>query len=707
MKLDMQYLLLIEQLMRLKVERAVFYKKVAEGKENLRKASKVSNSYQAEARGKEPEDLSDHAAKIEKKEIQLLKLAEEAKEKGEFLPFEYLFSVFECNDFERHTIMLLAAFEIDAWLYQLSGRFHEELGLSICFATPMLARASFDREMTDPQVFKALDSQSVGGRYFLQKEEEGQTGALRKLVLTRRLKDLLLSGSVTWQGEQNYMSLWSPKDELCKARGLDTFLERLEAMLKRGEDTRFIRLIGESGSGKSFCFKHLAKRNDWSLLLVSLSDLCWQEDSLERQIDEIIFEAHLFQAIPLLRRETLLHHQNEYGANLIKMKNRLFLRLHEEFPVLFLTAEEAVLTEEFYVGPPWSNVAMGELDLEAYEEIWKDKSLKFPIAQEVSPAAMAQRFYMTPGKIEDAYRLSWQRCLLNGRAALTLEDLIEGCHKVLHQNLGDKMVQVHTIYQWGQLILPNYQKDLLVTACNQVKYKHQVYSVWGMEQSIAYGKGISMVFAGPPGTGKTMAAQILAKEIGLELYKVELATVVSKYIGETEKNLAAIFAQARAGQFILFFDEADSLFSKRTEVKDSNDKYSNMEAAFMLQKIEEYEGITILATNYLQNFDEAFKRRMKFIIDFPFPDRESRRQIWAIGFPEKMPVEDMDLDYLSGFELSGSNIRQAILYGAFLAVERNGVVEMRDVLSGIRQEYAKQGKILSKEAMGEYYVLLS
>lgn len=277
----------------------------------------------------------------------------------------------------------------------------------------------------------------------------------------------------------------------------------------------------------------------------------------------------------------------------------------------------------------------------------------------------------------------------------------------MEESMGNRTVKINAEYTWNELILPEYPKKQIMTACNQITYKHYVYGKWELGSKISYGKGTSIVFAGPPGTGKTMAAQVIANEIGLDLYKVELSSIVSKYVGETEKNLNEIFEQAKKSQIILFFDEADVLFSKRTEVKDANDKYNNMEAAFMLQKIEEYEGITILATNYLQNFDEAFKRRMKFIIDFPFPDRCYRKEIWKTAFPIAMPVEEIDMDYLANtFELSGSNIKNVVLYSAFLAAGAKEAVGMKHIILGIKNEFSKSGKILSKTDVGEYYMLL-
>lgn len=271
----------------------------------------------------------------------------------------------------------------------------------------------------------------------------------------------------------------------------------------------------------------------------------------------------------------------------------------------------------------------------------------------------------------------------------------------------DKAKRVELMFGWEDIVLPEELIQNLKMACNYVKYRQKVYGQWGFNHIFAYGKGVSMVFAGAPGTGKTMAAQVIASEMDMELYRINLAAIVSKYIGETEKNLNEVFEQAKQSQVILLFDEADVLFSKRTEVKDSHDKHSNMEAAFLLQQMEEYEGVSILTTNFFKNFDEAFRRRMTFIMDFPFPDAGYRRQIWQKAVPEQLPVEELDFDYLSEtFTLSGSNIKNIVRHSAFLAAAGDCAVGMKQILEAVKNEYAKLGKILTAEEAGEYFMLL-
>lgn len=344
----------------------------------------------------------------------------------------------------------------------------------------------------------------------------------------------------------------------------------------------------------------------------------------------------------------------------------------------------------------------------AFEELSLDKDILTAKLEELHPEEWANKFVFTPGQIKSAVKQAVQCVRSEGRKILERKDIQKGCYYLLRDGMGKRAVRIPANYTWEELILPPLQKQRLRDACNQAACRKWVYENWGFDKKIAYGKGISVVFAGPPGTGKTMGAQVMASELCLDLYRIELPAVVSKYIGETEKNLEEIFEQAKKSQVILFFDEADVLFSKRTEVRDSNDKYSNMEAAFLLQKMEEYDGITILATNFLQNFDEAFKRRMKFIIDFPFPDIGQRLQIWKQVFPKETPIEgELDYEFLAQtFELSGSNIKNIALHAAFLAAAERGAVGMSQIVSGIRNEFSKSGKILTKEQLGQYYMLL-
>ena len=239
---------------------------------------------------------------------------------------------------------------------------------------------------------------------------------------------------------------------------------------------------------------------------------------------------------------------------------------------------------------------------------------------------------------------------------------------------------------------------------NQVKYRNIVFGDWGFNHKLSRGKGLNVLFSGPPGTGKTMAAEVIANELNLDLYKIDLSQIVSKYIGETEKNLQRAFDEAQASYAILFFDEADALFGKRSEVKDAHDRYANTEIAFLLQKMEEYEGITILTTNLSNNIDEAYMRRLQFNVVFPLPEEEQRENIWRTIFPDQAPKEDIDFAFLARkFKFSGGEIKNIVVTAAFLAAEDSGVIGMRHIVRAIQYELRKIGKLCRTDDFGEYY----
>jgi SpoVK/Ycf46/Vps4 family AAA+-type ATPase len=224
-----------------------------------------------------------------------------------------------------------------------------------------------------------------------------------------------------------------------------------------------------------------------------------------------------------------------------------------------------------------------------------------------------------------------------------------------------------------------------------------VYETWGFAAKSSRGLGISALFAGASGTGKTMAAEVLANELHLDLYRIDLSSVVSKYIGETEKNLRRVFDAAESGGAILLFDEADALFGKRSEIKDSHDRYANIEVSYLLQRMEAYRGLAILTTNMKESLDTAFLRRIRFVVNFPFPDATQRAEIWRHIYPTTVPTEGIDVNKLAQLNVAGGNIRNIALNAAFLAADERGAqsVRMKHLLRAARSEYAKLDKPLT------------
>ena len=226
---------------------------------------------------------------------------------------------------------------------------------------------------------------------------------------------------------------------------------------------------------------------------------------------------------------------------------------------------------------------------------------------------------------------------------------------------------------WDNLVLPQTQEQMLRQLAAQVRYRMQVYETWGFSSKGRRGLGVSALFTGESGTGKTLAAEVVAHELGLDVYRIDLSAVVSKYIGETEKNLRQVFDAAEEGGVLLLFDEADALFGKRGEVKDSHDRYANIEVGYLLQRMEAYQGLAILTTNLKSSMDKAFQRRLRFTVNFPFPDAEQREAIWSRAFPAATPTHDLDLKKLSQLKVTGGNIRNIALNAAFLAAQVKAV----------------------------------
>lgn len=318
---------------------------------------------------------------------------------------------------------------------------------------------------------------------------------------------------------------------------------------------------------------------------------------------------------------------------------------------------------------------------------------------------LASKFRFTGGQIKDAVSTAREIARVRNPdvPVLSAGILYEGCKARSNQKLSNLAIKINPNYGWEDIVLPKDAMEQLREICGFIKYRSTVYSDWGFEKKLSLGKGLNVLFSGPSGTGKTMAAEILAREIRLDIYKIDLSSIVSKYIGETEKNLNKIFKEAETSNAILFFDEADALFGKRSEVKDAHDRYANIETAYLLQKMDEHEGTVILASNFRKNMDDAFLRRLHFTVEFPLPDEKSRELIWKHTFPAETPLEDeVDFTFLSKFKLTGGNIKNIALSASFLAAGDSGKVGMEHIIRATKREYQKIGKLFTEADFGEY-----
>lgn len=321
-------------------------------------------------------------------------------------------------------------------------------------------------------------------------------------------------------------------------------------------------------------------------------------------------------------------------------------------------------------------------------------------AEDAAVAEVAERFRLSVRQIDAAAAT----LALTGGACDTAA-LIDAARTQASADLGSLAQRVTAQFGWPDLVLPPACLRQLRQFAAAIRHRERVFTGWGLSG----GPGLTALFGGGPGTGKTMSAGVLAREAGLDLWRIDLSAVVSKYIGETEKHLDRIFAQARDGNAILFFDEADAMFGKRSEVKDAHDRYANIEVAYLLQRLESYDGVVILATNLARNIDPAFGRRLHFVIDFPLPDAALRERLWRAALPAGAPLApDLDLGFVGRqFAFAGGDIRVAALDAAFAAAANDGPIDMVRLLQAVGRQLLKQGKVPQGSDFREYRALLA
>jgi hypothetical protein len=315
--------------------------------------------------------------------------------------------------------------------------------------------------------------------------------------------------------------------------------------------------------------------------------------------------------------------------------------------------------------------------------------------------ATAQNLNGTLDDLSEQFRLSARMIfstsalLASEKGQLEPDHLWNACRALARPKLEDLAQRIVPCATWDDLVLPGLQMQTLHQLAAQVRHRLKVYETWGFAAKGRRGLGVSALFTGVSGTGKTMAAEVLARELGLDLYRIDLSAVVSKYIGETEKNLKQVFDSAEEGGVLLLFDEADALFGKRSEVRDSHDRYANIEVGYLLQRMEEYQGLAILTTNLKSALDPAFQRRLRFTVNFPFPDPAQREAIWRKVFPPATPTNGLDPKKLSQLNVAGGNIRNIALNAAFLAAQAGRSVEMANLVEASRLEAQKIERPLS------------
>jgi hypothetical protein len=459
-----------------------------------------------------------------------------------------------------------------------------------------------------------------------------------------------------------------------------------------------VHMYGRYGTGRRALVAGVCERAGLQLVRVDAGRLVTlPPQAFEDALSLLARETHLHAAALCVENIDSLLDEDGPAAQALKA---IAQRLRDVAPVAFVIGHKAWVPASLFPDGVFQSVELEIPDVGESEAIWTDALAGVALDPAAGTAAgaaheVASRFQLSAGQIHDALaaartRATWRQ---PESAALTLDDLYRASREQCSHRLGVLARRVTTKFGWSDLILPPMQCSQLRELETAIRNASGVLEDWNFESRLQYGRGITALFSGPSGTGKTMAAGILSRELGLDLYKIDLSRVVSKFIGETEKNLDRIFEQAEDANAMLFFDEADALFGKRSAIKDAHDRYANIEIAYLLQKMEERRGVTILATNLKTNMDEAFARRIRFGIEFPMPEYTQRLQIWKGSLPQEAPlVDDVDLPMLANrLRVSGGSIVNVCVSAASLAYEPGGAIGMKHLLHAAKRELQKLG----------------
>lgn len=666
-----------------------------------------------------PPDLAAARAELQAERDWIAKEAYAAAATGIDLPLLRIARLFDLAPFARDLLLLALAPEIDLRYERIYAYIQDDVTKkrpSVDLALRLLCPDPAER-LAAREAF-AADAPLLRHR-LIQLFEEGQRHAplpAQFIKLDQRIVTALLGHAAPDATLVPFITVEQPTRAFDELILPDDIRSRLERLLQQPAMPLVLALQGSYGSGRRAVAEAFCAAADLPLVTVKL-DLLVEQDSIASPVTLL----SPLEAVQRVLREATLR-----GAALLWQGSDRLLVGEEQsgWRAALLEALDAYPGVSFLVlEAPWEARGMLphttflriELPLPSYaerEQLWRLR-LNGDGPGEHTLTALASTFRLSGGQIRDAAAmarsLSRWHAGDNGRlSSIDTSNLYAACRAQSSGRLNSLAHKIATTYAWDDIVLPADQIRQLREICLQVRHRRTVLERWGFDRHLSMGKGVNVLFAGQSGTGKTMAAEIIAADLGLELYKVDLSTMVSKYIGETEKNLDRVFKAAREANAILFFDEADALFGKRSEVKDAHDRYANIEVGYLLQKMEEYDGVVILATNLRKNLDDAFVRRLHIAIDFPFPEDADRLRIWRKVFPADAPLHsDVDLEFLARqFKLAGGNIRNIALFAAYLAAEDGDTITMSHIIRAMKREYQKLGKLVTATEFGDYLKLV-
>ena len=619
------------------------------------------------------------------------------------LPIVELAKRFALTAREVDLLFACLAVELDRRYERVYGFLHDDMSRRL--ASTGVALALYCDSVTEQLGARALLNSHAPLRHYRLVEILDDNTATpwpsRSMRIDERIASFLIGETAIDSRIARYIA---PLDAAPSGRDrIDELPKRLAQWISALQDGKkpLLYLQGARNAGADTLVRDIALRLRMSVIPIDTELLLDPGADFEQVVHCLFREGLLSQAAVYLRNiDRALEQPN--GSS----RYRALLRCLADMGSIVFASGETVWC--WHLPPDPVELRIVELHPGGFDEqlhVWKTVS-----SNEFTETELHRLISLQPlpvAAIRDVWRMAKMLAAASeGHTALTptLEHVQQACRIRAGAPVNSLARRLEPKVSWNDLVLPSAQLEQLSAICSQAKHSSIVYGAWQFDRKLSLGKGLNVLFSGPPGTGKTMAAEVIAADLGVDILKIDLSQIVSKYIGETEKNLRQLFDQATNVNAILFFDEADALLGKRSAVKDAHDRYANTETAYLLQKMEEYQGITILATNLRQNMDEAFTRRMRFIVDFPFPEEADRLRIWQSVWPKEAPLAaNVDLPALARqFRLSGGSIRNVALSAAFLAAEQSESVSMQHLMRATRRELQKMGRLVNEEELRRY-----
>ncbi len=623
---------------------------------------------------------------------------------------------FGLNGFEQDVLLLALALEIDLKYETLYGYLNNDVTLK--YPTIDLALRVFRDDATSHHKHRQSLSphaklfaygllENVVGNNTLQRSSLAAgfrlTPALVNYLTDIPLHDPKLSSVVTLNLVEHEEINVAPIAQAVKNR-----VKQLATLFRSKISPDFVVVEGVEGCGRKHAGRLLCKQLGLCIIEINSGLLSTSDENDLDLLTRILLLARLHGAGILFNAFDVL--MQDDPARLRILTNILPRLAAVSVPIL-LTVQPQTLGRESLKSYRVVNLELPEPDITERRRLWN----LYLHESELNVSAadiddLVERFILTNDQVRAAIDAAIvERALkANGEEKSNRDVLFKAARDQSIGEIGKLAQKVSLKFSWNDLVLPRPTLKRVKEITAAIQHRNKVYKEWGMERRVHNANGLMVLFSGASGTGKTMTASVIARNIGLHLYRIDLSGIVSKYIGETEKNLDKIFAGVRRANAILFFDEADALFGKRSEVKDAHDRYANIEVAYLLQKMEEHDGVVILATNLSKNMDQAFSRRMHYVVEFPKPSAEHRERLWRGIFPLDTPVtEDVDFVFLAKqFDNTGGDIKNIALDAAFLAAENGQRVEMEQLIKAMSRQMIKQGKVPSATDFKQYHGLI-